>query len=263
MDRTTTRDVWNPARYERFSQERSQPFFDLMALVSPVAGLRVLDLGCGTGALTRRLHDQLRPMETLGVDRSAAMLERCAEQVTDGLSFMEGSLESVELDGRFDLVFSNAALHWVEDHPALLRRLTGLLGPGGQLAVQVPANHEHVSQTVAARVAGTEPFAAALDGYVRHSPVLTAVEYSEQLHALGFVEQHVGTRVYAHELPDREAMVEWVRGTTLTDYERRMPADLHERFMAEYREELAKDVPDATPFFFPFQRTLLWGRLDD
>ncbi|MDG2148844.1 MAG: methyltransferase domain-containing protein [Planctomycetota bacterium] len=258
----TTRDVWDPGRYERFQFERSLPFFDLLALVCPVPGLRIVDLGCGTGALTRRLHDQLRPLETVGVDCSAAMLKQCEPHVTDGLSFRVGDLGALDLEGRFDLVFSNAALHWVEDHPALLRRLVPLLNPGGQLAVQVPANHEHPSQTLAATVASRPTFAEALEGYVRHAPVLSATRYAEELHELGFAEQSVASRVYVHELPDREAMVEWVRGTTLTDYERRMPADLYEKFLEEYRIEVARVFPEATPFFFPFQRTLLWGQLD-
>ena len=92
--------------------------------------------------------------------------------------------------------------------------------------------------------------------------MLSATRYAEELHGLGFVEQSVASRVYAHELPDREAMVEWVRGTTLTDYERRMPADLYEKFLEEYRVEVARVFPEASPFFFPFQRTLLWGQLD-
>jgi trans-aconitate 2-methyltransferase len=262
----TTRDVWDPSLYEQFRLERSQPFFDLMALVSPVAGLRIADLGCGTGALTRRLHDQLRPTETLGVDGSPSMLGCCAEHVTEGLSFIERDLSDpgcLEQDGTFDLVFSNAALHWVDDHPSLLQRLRALLRPGGQLAVQVPANHEHPTQTVAVRVAAREPFAQALRGYTRQSPVLTATQYAEQLFALGFAELHVETRVYPYVLQDRGELLGWMRGSTLTDYQRRMPANLYEQFVAEYSEELAAEVPDATPFFFPFPRTLFWGRLDD
>ncbi len=258
------RDPWNPAQYDRFQRERSQPFFDLMALVVPEPQMRVLDLGCGTGALTRRLAEQLRARETLGVDRSPAMLERCAEQRAGSasLSFQQGDLAALKPDGSWDLVFSNAALHWVEDHPALLRQLKGCLAPGGQLAVQVPANHEHPSQTVAAEVARKATFAQALGGYVRRTPVLSATDYAHALHELGFADQHVMARVYAHELPDREAVLEWLKGTTLTDYERRMPAELYQEYLGVYRRELAQVLADSKPFFFPFQRILFWARLD-
>ena len=62
------KDPWNPAQYERFKTERSQPFFDLMTLVKPREGMRVVDLGCGTGELTRELHRAFKAKSTLGLD---------------------------------------------------------------------------------------------------------------------------------------------------------------------------------------------------
>src|SRR5438067_13793451 len=80
-----TRDAWDPAQYERFRDERARPFLDLLALVRPCPGMRVVDLGCGTGELTARLHDELAAGETLGVDRSEAMLARARPRAKDGL----------------------------------------------------------------------------------------------------------------------------------------------------------------------------------
>src|SRR5690348_12606638 len=102
-------DPWNPAQYERFKNERSQPFFDLLALCAPVENGRVVDLGCGTGELTRVVHERLRARETLGLDRSASMLERSASFATNALRFEQGDLATFA-DGGWDLVFSNAAL---------------------------------------------------------------------------------------------------------------------------------------------------------
>ena len=65
-----TRDTWNPAQYAKFQHERELPFFDLLALIRPAPAMRVVDLGCGTGRLTRLLHSELRARETIGVDRS-------------------------------------------------------------------------------------------------------------------------------------------------------------------------------------------------
>jgi trans-aconitate 2-methyltransferase len=134
-------DTWNPAQYDRFQREREQPFFDLLTLVRPARSMRVVDLGCGTGRLTRLLHDRLRARETLGIDRSPRMLDaRRDDGRLPDLRFEVGTIESFPGDrGAFDLIFSNAALHWVEDHEALLARLTAALAPGGQLAFQVPS----------------------------------------------------------------------------------------------------------------------------
>lgn len=252
--------AWDPAQYERFCDERAQPFWDLLALVRPAAGMRVVDLGCGTGELTRELHRRLGAARTLGLDSSPEMLERSRAFAGEGLAFERGDIADFQAAGELDLVFSNAALHWLPDHPALLLRLARALAPGGQLAVQVPANHDHPSHAVAAEVAGEPPFREALGGHVRRSPVLPPEQYACLLSRLGFEEQEVRLAVYGHRLESREGVIEWVKGTTLTDYRRRLDAATWERFLERYRERLLPRLADERPYFFPFKRILMWGR---
>jgi trans-aconitate 2-methyltransferase len=252
-------DTWEPGRYRRFAAERAEPFFDLLSLVRPVPGGRVVDLGCGDGELTVQLHRRLRAAETLGLDSSPAMLERAAGLAGDGLGFELGDIAGFG-HGGWDVVFSNAALHWLPDHEPLLRRLVAALDAAGQLAVQMPANHDHPSHLVAAEVAGEEPFRTALDGYRRESPVQAPEWYASLLHRLGLAEQHVRLQVYLHRLAARDEVVEWVRGTLLTDYAARMPAELFDHYLAVYRERLLPQLEDARPYPYPFKRLLLWGR---
>lgn len=253
------RDVWNPAQYEKFRSERSAPFLDLLALVDRVPAPRVLDLGCGTGDLTRLAHHRLAARQTLGVDASAAMLAKAAAHATAGLAFRIGDIATFS-DGGFDVVLSNAALHWVPDHAALLPRLAALVAPGGQLAVQVPANDAHPSHSVGREVAREPEFAAPLGGFVRESPVLEPEAYAQALFRLGFRAQRVRLEVYAHVLASREDVVEWVRGSYLTDYERRLDAATWTRFLERYRERLRAALPDDEPFVYTYRRLFLWGR---
>ncbi len=251
-------DPWDPAQYDRYRAERAQPFYDLMRLVRARKGLSIVDLGCGTGELTRELHRHFKAKTTLGIDSSTAMLAAATEHKDDGLSFAQGDIEG--FGGRtFDVVLSNAALQWVPDHPALFARLFGLLDKGGQLAVQMPANHDFVSHTTAAEVAAEEPFASALAGGARVVPMLLPEQYASLLHALGGREQHVRLQVYPHVLGARDDVVEWVKGTLLTDYKRRLPEALHARFLDAYRARLLARLPDVKPFFYPFKRILLWA----
>jgi trans-aconitate 2-methyltransferase len=254
-------DTWDPAQYERFSDERSAPFFDLLALVEPCGGGGVVDLGCGTGELTRVLHERTGASATLGIDSSEAMLARSKPHARDGLSFELEDIADWMPAEPLDLVFSNAALHWVDDHQELFARLTAALRPGGQLAVQVPANHDHASHLVAERVASEEPFREALGGYVRRSPVCAPELYAVLLERLGYASQHVRTQVYLHMLPEPAAVVDWVKGTLLTDYKRRLPDVIYDDFLARYRELLLAELGDDRPFHFTFKRLLLWGRL--
>src|SRR5262249_7570821 len=157
------------------------------------------------------------------------------------------------------LIFSNAAFHWVDDHPGLIARLTAALGPSGQLAFQVPAMHEAPSHTLADDIAGTSPFREALAGWCRSQPVLRPERYAHLLYPAGFAAQRVAMVVYPHVLASREDVIEWMKGTLLTEYERRMPPDLFVRFVAEYRGRLLDRMGDARPFFFPFKRILCWA----
>lgn len=256
---TELRSAWNPEQYARFRQERAQPFFDLMALVQPRSGMRIVDLGCGPGELTKELHVHLNARETVGIDNSPAMLEKAAAFAGDGLRFEEGDIATFTGDAPCDLIFSNAALHWIPDHPALLTRLTVALDDGGQLAVQVPDNDDHPSHATAVAVAREDPFAGVLEGHTRQTPVLAPEAYAALLYDLGFQQQSVRLQVYGHVLPSREDVVEWVRGSVLTDYERRMPAELWPLFLERYRERLMPQLPDTRPFFYPFRRILFWA----
>ncbi len=254
---------WNPAQYERFKDERSRPFFDLLALVGPRPGMRVVDLGCGTGELTREMHRRLGAAETVGIDSSPAMIEKSAAFAGGGLSFALRDVAEFADDAGFDLVFSNAALQWIADHERLFPRVAALVRPGGRLAVQMPANHDHPSHVVAAEIARGPEFREMLGGHERRSPVLAPEAYATLLHRLGLRAQHVRLQVYAHELASREDVVEWVRGTLLTDYQKRLAPAEFERFLARYREALLPRLPDDRPFFYPFKRLLLAARKPD
>jgi len=253
-------DAWDPRRYERFRAERREPFEDLLALVRPEPDMRVVDLGCGTGELTRDLRRHLGARETLGIDNSAAMLARSAAFEEDGLRFVRDDIATFATASAYDLVFSNAALHWLPRHEALLARLTAALAARGQLAVQVPANDDSPSHTTAVEVAGEEPFRSALAGPAWQANVLRPEEYAVVLDRLGYREQHVRLQVYAHRLASRDEVVGWVEGTLLTAWRRRLPDVLYAQFVERYRARLLPRLADTRPYFFPFKRILLWAR---
>jgi len=252
-------DAWAPAQYERFHDQRAQPFHDLLRLVTVTAPRAVVDLGCGTGELTAVLHRHLRAAATTGVDSSEAMLQRARALGIDGLTFVNADIAEWTPPAPLDLVFSNAALHWVPDHAALFTRLAAMLAADGELAVQMPANFDHASHLVATEVAREQPFAGALGGYVRVVPVLAPEHYAELLHDLGFVAQHVRLQVYAHTLASTGDVVEWVKGSLLTDYAVRLPDALYPLFVERYRERLLEVLGDRRPYFYAFKRILLWG----
>lgn len=259
-----TADAWNPEQYHRFAAQRAQPFHDLLSLVQPVPGGNAVDLGCGSGELTAELHRASGAASTLGVDSSAAMLTKTSDHAGDGVSFQQGDLREPPPGGPFDIVLSNAALQWVPDHADVLTRWQSWLRPGGQLAVQVPANVDHPSHLVSSALAAEEPYRDAFEGGLPADPVLSVLPpevYAGLLHELGFAEQHVRLQVYPHVLDHSADVVEWVKGTSLTRFAKRLSPELFEEFVDDYRTRLLDQIGDRSPYFFGFKRILIWARL--
>jgi len=248
---------WNPDQYHQFQSERFAPFADLPSLIEVRPGLRVIDLGCGTGELTRRLADHLPETDVLGIDSSPEMLERAASQARPGLRFALCSV--ADAAGEWDLVFSHAVIQWIDDHASLIPRLLSLVSPGGQLAVQMPSDHGHPTHRMIVEIAGEEPFRCALNGWRRTPPVLPLDAYAELLHAQGATEMTVFEKVYPHLLENADALAEWTSGTVLVPYFERLPGALREDFMQTYRRRLRERWP-YSPVFYPFRRILFAAR---
>jgi trans-aconitate 2-methyltransferase len=249
---------WNPAQYDKFKTQRSKPFFDLMALVQNAPFNDAVDLGCGTGELTRALFERLRPKRLTGIDSSAEMLAKADAGGLAGLSFERKDILAYEPGAPLDLVFSNAALHWLPDHERLFPRLLGWVRPGGQVAIQMPFNFDHPSHRVARAVA-TRLFPAEFSGEGRVSGTLPQERYAELLFEHGFGEQLCRVEVYGHPMASGNDVVEWNKGSLLTAYQERLAAPDFERFVQAYREALLAEI-GAQPYFYAFKRLLLWGR---
>jgi trans-aconitate 2-methyltransferase len=258
-------DGWDPEQYGKFAAERAQPFWDLVGLVEHDRPIRrAVDLGCGSGALTVGAVVELEIADMVGIDSSANMLADAAQRARPGLRFEQGDLAAWTSNGDHDLVFANASLQWVPDHVGVVTRWWRALAPGGQLAVQVPANADHPSHRLAAEVAASEPFRSAMGGTPPPDPVarnvLAPEQYAILLDHLGAARQHVRLQVYGHVLAHSSDVVEWVKGTSLTRFVDVLPDELREPFVAEYRRRLLDTIGDTAPYFYPFKRIVFWGR---
>lgn len=243
---------WDPSQYHKFQAQRSAPFYDLLALVNVRPNLNVIDLGCGTGELTRQLADSLPNSDVTGLDSSPQMLEKAGSFSSPGLHFEQG--DQSQLTGEWDLIFSNAALQWSEDHAELIPHLYRNLKPGGQIAVQVPSNHNHISHQIIRETASEEPFRSILQGFQRYAPVLSIDQYAQILFDCGAEEIVVFEKVYAHVLENSDAVVEWISGTACVPYFERL-GDHKDSFVTEIRNKMRTALPQS-PVFYPFRRTL-------
>ena len=255
---------WNPDLYHKFQAERSAPFYDLLALVEFRPNLKVIDLGCGSGELTLQLADKLPGSHVTGLDSSPQMLEKAASHANSDpsnslrtrLVFQLGDQST--LTGEWDLIFSNAALQWSENHTELIPCLFDKLKPGGQIVVQVPSNHNHISHQIYRETANEDAFKTILQGFQRHAPVLPIDEYSRILFDCGAEDINVFEKIYPHVLENSDAVVEWISGTALVPYFERLGKH-KEEFVDSIREKMRAAMPDS-PVFYPFRRILFSAR---
>jgi trans-aconitate 2-methyltransferase len=244
---------WNPDQYHKFQAARSAPFDDLAALVTPRDGLNAVDLGCGTGELTRKLADSLPDCDMVGLDNSPEMLARAQQHEREGLCFESATVEDFVADSsQWDLIFSNAALHWIPGHATFMPALMKKVRPGGQIAVQMPSNFNHIAQSLVVDIALEEPFLTALNGFVRYSPVLPIDDYAAMLFAAGFEDINVFEKIYPQVLENSDGVAEFTKGSVLVPYLERL-GDLGDTFMNTYRERLRQHMP-ASPVFYTFRR---------
>lgn len=256
---------WNPDQYHRFAEERARPFWDLIGLIETDPPIeRAVDLGCGSGELTAEAARRLGVSKMLGLDSSQQMLAAAGKHADCRTVFAEGDLSTWSDDGGVDLVLAAASLQWVPDHVDVLARWTASLAPGGQLAVQVPDNGMHPSHQIATALGHLEPFRSAMEGDVPVDPtvanVLEPQKYAETLFELGYERQLVRLQVYGPVLDSTRDVAEWMRGTSLTRYFARLPEELHEPLVDEYRHRVVAQLGDRSPYYFAFRRILFWGR---
>lgn len=253
--------TWNPDQYHLFKETRSAPARDLQAMIPDLPYAQIVDLGCGTGEQALQLAERFPQAQVLGLDSSAEMLAKAEAHRAPNLRFEQGDIAA--LTGEYDLIYSNAALQWLPDHPALLAKIVAHLRPDGVLAVQVPANHDHATHTLLTETA--QKFSAELGGFTRFgtaqgaSPVLTPAQYAELLDHLGLSEITAISKVYPVVVSGAEGLIEWTKGTALVPYLSKLSETDAQRFLAAYLGKL-KAVFPSERVYYAFTRVLFVAR---
>lgn len=251
--------TWNPEQYLKFADARSRPALDLLARLAGESARLVVDLGCGAGNITRLLAERWPAAQIIGVDGDPAMLARAAETAS-GIVWQQAEIADWHSPEAPDLIFSNAALHWLGDHHQLLPRLIGQLAVDGVLAVQMPANFAAASHRILRELAAEGRWRAALGG-VRMGSVLSPGAYHQLLRA-HCRQLELWETTYWQLLAGDDAVCEWMQGTTLLPYLARLDAIAGERFLDIYRQRLRAAYPQQPDgsTLFPFTRIFFVAR---
>ena len=255
--------AWDPAQYERYKTYRDRPALDLMVQIPADRDYReIWDLGCGTGehaAILKRRHAEAK---VHGLDSSPEMLARCRER-PEAIDWVEGRVEDWAPATPPDLIFTNAALQWSEDHAALFPRLLRTLAPDGVLACQMPVSFSAPQHTVLRELAAEAPWASRLANLRGVRPVAEPQDYFGWLAPLS-ADVDIWTTTYLHALTGDDPVVDWMLGTGLRPYVEALTSDADRSlFLDAYRARLRPVFPrqpDGKTTLLPFPRLFLLAR---
>jgi trans-aconitate 2-methyltransferase len=248
---------WDPNQYARFADARLRPAIDLLARVSHDAPRQIYDLGCGAGAATRLLRDRWPEAVLVGVDNSPDMLRQATEQVP-GIEWVQEDLGVWQSPLRADLIFSNAALHWLPDHATLFPRLMSYLAPGGVLAVQMPNNFAAPSHTLLAETIQDGAWRDRLEPLMRPTPVRPVAFYYNALEPLARSVELWETE-YLHVLQGVDPVKEWIKGSWLKPILDALDVSDRNMFESDYADRLRRAYHASAigTTLFPFWRLFL------
>lgn len=204
---------WDPAQYLRFGDYRLRPALDLMARIALEAPRVIYDLGCGPGNATRLLRQRWPEAEITGVDGSADMLAK-ARASDPAVTWQQADLNTWRPEALADLLFSNATLHWLDEHERVFPRLMACLKRGGVLAVQMPDNFAAPTHTLIGEIVRGGNWREQLEPALRPHPVLAPAAYHDILVAHAS-ELDIWQAIYLHVLEGEDPVVEWTKGSVL------------------------------------------------
>ncbi len=233
--------AWNPKLYLQFDRERELPCRDLISRLRLKSFRNITDLGCGPGNSTALLRAAFPDAKITGVDASPEMLIAARQRLASA-AFSPGNIQSWKPEEPVDLIFSNAALQWVDYHKALFPRLLSSVKPGGYLAVQMPYRDESspISRVLRA-VENHDRWAAYFRQPVRTWSVQEPAAYynwlcdrSDQI--------DIWLADYYHPLPDARDVIDWYRGTSLQPYMAALPSEQQRQEMLQFCYDAIREM---------------------
>jgi trans-aconitate 2-methyltransferase len=251
MPTRESRFEWDPAAYAAHSAAQQAWARELIAKLHLQSQESILDVGCGDGKVTAELARLVPRGSVTGVDSSPDMIRFAREafppEVVAQLKFEVMDARRLRFQERFDIVFSNAALHWVDDHEAFLFGASRCLKPGARLLVSCggKGNAHDVFRALRAelRQSRWRSFFREMEKpYFFFSPA----EYRGWLEKYGFEISHLGLSEKDMVCPGEKGLAAWLR-TTWHPYTQRVPPDLREEFIRGVtRRYVSNNPPDAS-----------------
>jgi trans-aconitate 2-methyltransferase len=229
--------------YEKASAHQKEWGTKLVSELGLRGSERVLDLGCGEGAITASVAELLPRGEVVGIDASEGMIAAARAREKPNLRFVLMDIADLDYEAEFDVVYSNAALHWVKAHEPLLAHVARALRVGGRVRFNFAGagNCSNFIRVIRAAIA-REEFAPYFKGFAWPWYMPAAIEYRRLVKRSDLREVAVWGENADRFFPDVEALIRWVEQPSLVPFLARVV----EGDKAAFREYVTQEMVKAT-----------------
>lgn len=210
---------WNPDLYLKFEKERTLPAKDLISRIEVINPKKILDVGCGSGNSTHQLKKRWPNSEIIGIDNSKAMIEKARSLYDDTKFILQDVTDDLSALGKFDIIFSNAAIQRIPDHENLIKSLYNSLEDKGVLSIQLPLVDEVKAQQALYELEHVKKYKQYLDNKNLRFNTKSKEYYYDILSSLFNPESiYIWSTTYTHAMNSLDNILKWYESTTLVPY---------------------------------------------
>ncbi|MDR2491032.1 MAG: methyltransferase domain-containing protein [Spirochaetaceae bacterium] len=236
---------WNPNKYLEFKNERTQPAIDLAARINLNNPKNIIDVGCGPGNSTQILAKRWPNSSITGLDSSKTMISKAKEDYPNQI-WIHDNAENITDDKKYTLVFSNAAIQWMDNHELLIPKLWNVVENSGVLAVQIPAFNNMPINTATTNIINKNKWKK----YTKNKNT-SLLNYHELYYYYEILNNYTNEIVlwkthYFHILPTLNGIIDFVRTTALKPYLENLPNE-------EKRQELENEILEECKEYYKIQ----------
>ena len=233
-------------QYEKASRHQKEWGGKLLAQLRLKGSETILDLGCGDGALTEQLSLLVPAGRVLGIDASAGMIQKAAEHRRDNLRFIQMDIRRMNFENEFDVILSNAALHWVKDHVRLLGQAQRALKSGGVILWNFAGegNCSNFFSVMREKLAEAR-YAPYFSGFEWPWYMPAIAEYRALAETAGFSEYCVQEENADRYFLNAEEMVRWIDQPSLVPFIGHVPENMQAAFRSEVIAEMLRRTRQA------------------
>lgn len=238
-------------KYKKASKHQKEWGNLLIANLNLKGNESILDLGCGDGVLTEKMSRLVPDGSVIGIDVSQGMIATAKKYKHKNLSFIHMDINLIDFSNEFDVIFSNAALHWVKDHKKLLENTYAALKPSGIIAWNF-AGEGNCSNfyAVMREKIKSDKYKQYFTDFEWPWFMPSKSEYERLSENIGFSKITVSEENADRYFADTNEMIKWIDQPSLVPFIQYVPDNVKTGFRNEVIEEMIKRTlqPDGTCF---------------